>query len=280
MNTYNKLRKDKTNFAVYQTMKQAANHPYVNKLLDTVDAVWLNPHRKGYDMDYMSIEHRLNQFFTSSWSGRVRQLEEKFGEERAREIEQRLKKVFSCKGLVYNRKNQYQCHHPSCPLCYHRKLYKVIKDLKPYLSKERVIQVLSLTHLSDRDTVGFVYDGLETRAKRLIREVSPFTEQWIRIPHIAYSEEMECFILTCLIIIIPVNRKRQSDLKPIYKKYEEKIGLQGRAKLDALMDSMPELLKKFLYYDPLVLRHGGSWAMEEWDRKTPWFRYRAKHAHG
>ena len=140
--------------------------------------------------------------------------------------------------------------------------------------------MLSLTHLSYLDTVGFVFDGLEARAKKFIKEISPFTEQWIRIPHLAYDEEKECFVASCVFIVVPIKRMIKSDLKPIYSKYKEEIGLTGRGKLEASLDSMPELLCDFLYYDPLVLRNGGSWALEEWDRKTPWFKYRAKHACG
>ncbi|MDF7826721.1 hypothetical protein P4B35_22015 [Pontiellaceae bacterium B12227] len=274
-----KIRKDKTNAAVYEAMKKTLNHPQTQKILDMSDVGWLETHRDGFDMEYMSLEHRLNQFFITTWATMVTQLEEKFGTEQAIEIRERLKKVFSCKGLVYNSKNAYPCHHPLCPLCHHRKHYRTIKDLKSYLKEGNSLHVLALTEPAPMEKINMTFGDLEARAKRFTKAINKHVEQWIRIPHLSYDEEAGIFNVSCVLLIVVKSSKVQPIMVPIYTTYEQEVELQPRANPKASLDSMPEVLCDHLYYDPLVLKYGGSRAMELWDRKTPGFRYRAKVAH-
>src|SRR5210317_851864 len=128
-----KLRKDKINTAVYAAMEVTASHPYVVHVLNQSDTSALETHRKGFDMDYMKMEHRLHAFFTTYWRDRLPQLREKLGRGNDYDALESMKRIIYCKGIAYNKKRSHQCHHFLCPMCHHRKHYNILNDLKPYL---------------------------------------------------------------------------------------------------------------------------------------------------
>ena len=273
-----RLRKDKTNTAVYEAMKQTLRHQQVQKILDMDDARYLNIPRKGFDIDYMNVEHRLNQYFTSICKAMIEQSEEKFGKEEAVKIKKRMKKFFGCRGLAYNKKHSHQCHHPFCPLCYHRKHYRTIGDLKPYLKPRNKLKIIILSETVLRDQIDMAMESLEVRSKKITKSLSPHVEQWIRQPHLVCLEEEDTIHYIVRSVIVMIHRaSREEEVSAVcagFQNWDMKIFTK-----DAAMNLMSPLLCKSLFYDPLLLKHAGSWGIERWDRMLYGFRYRAKHAH-
>ena len=271
-----KIRKDKINTAVYNAMKKAQKNPYVFSVINPI-SIHLETHRKGFDLDYLKTEHQLNLFFTHMWKSRIPQLKDKFGDAKAKEMIERLMKLFYCKGLALNQKHSHQCHHPLCPLCYHRKHYRTLNDLKPYLRKENALYVLYFSEAAGYDQVHMVMDALETRAKKITTALSPSVEQWSRQAHLYYNEEQRCFIASAVIVAIYKKTKEEA-VKEIVAGYEN-YGIKSNSGREASMGNMEVLLCDVLSYDPLVVKYAGSKGFGDWDLKPPYFKYRAKHAH-
>ncbi len=270
-----KIRKDKTNTAVYNAMKKAQKNPYVFSVINSLDS-HLETHRKGFDLDYLKTEHQLNLFFTHMWKSRIPQLKDKFGDAKAKEMIERLMKLFYCKGLALNQRHSHQCHHPLCPLCYHRKHYRTLYDLKPYLKSDNRLSVLRLSEAADYDQLHMVMDALETRAKKITTALSPNVEQWSRQAHLYYDEEQRCFIASAVIAAIHKETKEEA-IKGIVADYEE-YRVESRS-IGANMGNMENLICSILAYDPLVVKYAGSKGFGDWDLNSPYFKYRAKHAH-
>jgi hypothetical protein len=270
-----KLRKDKTNTAVYEAMRQTLKHPFVSDRLDLLDIPFLKQHRKGFDLEYMSAEHRLDTFLTATWAHMIPQLKDKFGTEEAESITKRMWKLFHCKGLVYNKKKAYQCHHPLCPLCFHRKHYRTINDLKPYLKEDNQLHIVRLSERVYSSQIDMAMEALEGRAKKLTASLPPHVQQWIRQSHLSYYQD-DVYVASCVILVV-CKRTKEDTLDPIYTKHED-AGL-SRKSVEASMKYMSPILKEYLYYDPSLLKHGGSRGIVAWEKKAPGFKYRVKHAH-
>jgi hypothetical protein len=272
-----KIRKDKINTAVYEAMRKAQNHPQIQKLLNQCEVGRPETHCDDFDMEYMSQEHRLHQYFITTWAAMIPQLKEKFGPEEAIEINERLKKVFCCRGLVYNTKNSFQCHHPLCPMCHHRKHYRTIKDLKPYLDeKTNDLYVIRESEFVPFDQIPMAMLVLEQRAKKITKAMSSLTEQWILLPRIRIDKQTKTYEAS--FVILAVGKKANTvDIMKAFGRHTPVEPCNTRFK--AILDNIRPLTANTFGYDPLLLKHGGIQAMELWDRQAPGFRYRTKVAH-
>ena len=121
-----------------------------------------------------------------------------------------------------------------------------------------------------------VMDALETRAKKITTALSPSVEQWSRQAQLHYDEEQRCFIATVVIVVIHKKTKKEA-VEGVVAGYED-YGIKSRSGW-ADMGNMELLLCGILAYDPLVVKYAGSKGFGDWDLNSPYFKYRAKHAH-
>lgn len=270
-----KFRKDKTNTAIYEAMKLTLKHKYVFNTLNP-KSHHLTTHRSGSDMDYLKAEQQLDTFFVCDLGLRLIQLKDKFPIDEVPAIQKRLTRLFYCRGLMYNKKNAYQCHHPLCPLCFHRKHYRMIGDLKPYLSEQNKLRTLGLSVSVPLDQIDMAMESLEVRSRKITASLSPHVLQWSRQPHLAYDEESEQY--TASSIIVMIHKKSDTEIDEVCSEFADLITSNSGGR--AIMENMNVLLQEILYYDPNLLKHTGSRGLVKWDQKPLGFKYRAKSTHG
>ncbi len=273
-----KLRKDKTNTAIYEAMMETLKHHYVLGTTDSYDIFHMEPHQKGFYMDFMAVERMLTRFFTTQLNMRIPQIIDEYGEAKGAEIRERLIKLLYCKGIVYRKKKcKHHCHHPLCPICHYHKHLRTIRDLKPYLKADRNRLHLLWEHVGfDYHQIHAAFEALERKAMKVTKKLSPHVAQWSRQSLLRYDEESGKFMPGYVVLAI----SSKTDAEDMDRLLEQlgKQGVQSKT-VTACMANMVPLVKHLLCYDPLVLKHAGNQALIDWEDRTPGFRYWAKVAH-